>query len=102
MCTAAWINIKVSPVIAETSMSDKCKGDRKRSPRMQMQVNGTQMEALVDSGALLSVMSRGAFKTVWEHWNMQRLPIPAAPNVSGVNGEKIDVTGYVKIRFLSR
>jgi hypothetical protein len=28
---------------------------------------------------------------------MQRLPIPAALNVSGVSGEKIDVTGYVKI-----
>jgi hypothetical protein len=55
------------------------------------------MEALVDSGALVSVMSKRAFKTVWEHWKMQRLPIPAALNVSGVNGEKIDVTGYVKI-----
>jgi hypothetical protein len=28
---------------------------------------------------------------------MQRLPIPAGLNVSGVNGEKSDVTGYVKI-----
>jgi hypothetical protein len=27
MCTAAWINVKVSPVIAATSMADKCKGD---------------------------------------------------------------------------
>jgi hypothetical protein len=42
-------------------------------------------------------MSEIAFKTVWEHWKMQRLPIPAALNVSGVNGEKIDVTGYVEI-----
>jgi hypothetical protein len=48
MCTAAWINVKVSPVIAATSMSDKCKGDRKRRPRVQTQVNGTQMEALVN------------------------------------------------------
>jgi hypothetical protein len=55
------------------------------------------MEALVNSGALVSVMSERAFKTVWEHWNMQRLPIPAALYVSGVNGEKIDVTGYVVI-----
>jgi hypothetical protein len=45
MCTAAWINVKVSPVIAATSMSDKCKGDRKRRPRVQMQVNGTPMVA---------------------------------------------------------
>jgi hypothetical protein len=97
MCTAAWINVKVSPVIAATSMSDKCKGDRKRRPRVRTQVNGTPMEALVDSGALVSVMSERAFKTVWEHWKMQRLPIPAALNVSGVNGENIDVTGYVKI-----
>jgi hypothetical protein len=97
MCTAAWINVKVSPVIAATSMSDKCKGDRKRSPRVQTQVNGTQMEALVDSGASVSVMSERAFKIVWEHWNMQRLPIPAALNVSGVNGEMIDVTDYVEI-----
>jgi hypothetical protein len=97
MCTAAWINVKVSPVIAATSMSDKCKGDRKKRPRVQTQVSGTQMEAVVNSGALVSVMSERAFKTVWEHWNMQRLPIPAALNVSGVNGEKIDVTGYVKI-----
>jgi hypothetical protein len=28
---------------------------------------------------------------------MQRLPLPAALTVSGVKGEKIDVTGYVKI-----
>jgi hypothetical protein len=28
---------------------------------------------------------------------MQRLPVPAALTVSGVNGEKIYVTGYVKI-----
>jgi hypothetical protein len=42
-------------------------------------------------------MSEKAFKTVWEHWNMQRLPLPAALTVSGVNGEKIDVTGYVEI-----
>jgi hypothetical protein len=98
MCTAAWINVKVSPVIAATSTSEKCKGNRKRRPRVQTQVNGTQMEALVvDSGASVSVMSERAFKTVWEHWNMQRLPIPAALNISGVNGEKIDVTGYVEI-----
>jgi hypothetical protein len=97
MCTAAWIHVKVSPVIAATSTSEKCKGDRKRRLRVQTQVNGTPIEALVDSGALVSVMSERAFKTVWEHWNMQRLPIPAALNVSGVNSEKIDVTGYVKI-----
>jgi hypothetical protein len=97
MCTASWINVKVSPVIAATSMSDKCKGNRKRRPRVQTQVNGTPMEALVDSGASVSVMSKRAFKTVLEHWKMQRLPIPAALNVSGVNGEKIDVTGYVEI-----
>jgi hypothetical protein len=97
MCTAAWINVKVSPVIAATSMTDKCKGDRKRRPRVQTQVNGTQIEALVDSGALVSVMSEQAFKTVWKHWKMQRLPIPAALNISGVNGEKFDVTGYVEI-----
>jgi hypothetical protein len=42
-------------------------------------------------------MSEKAFKIVWEHWKMQRLPIPAAPTVSRVNGEKIDVTGYVPI-----
>jgi hypothetical protein len=42
-------------------------------------------------------MSKKAFKTVWEHWKMQRLPIPAALTVSGVNGEKIDVMGYVEI-----
>jgi hypothetical protein len=41
-------------------------------------------------------MSEKAFKTVWEHWNMQRLPIPAALTISGVNGQKIDVTGYVE------
>jgi hypothetical protein len=28
---------------------------------------------------------------------MQRLPLPAALTVSGVNGQKIDVTGYIKI-----
>jgi hypothetical protein len=97
MSKAAWINVKVSPVIAATSMSDKCKGERKRRPRVQTQVNGTPMEALVDSGASISVMSKRAFKTVWEHWKMQRLPIPAALNVSGVNGKKINVTGYVEI-----
>jgi hypothetical protein len=97
MFTAAWINVKVSPAIAATSMSDKCKGNRKRRPRVQTQVNGTPIEALVDSGALVSVMSKKAFKTVWKHCNMQRLPIPAALTVSGVNGEKIDVTGYVEI-----
>jgi hypothetical protein len=82
MCTAAWINVKVSPVIAATSMLEKCKGDQKRRPRVQTQVNGTSIEALIDSGASVSVMSERAFKTVWEHWNMQRLPIPAALNVS--------------------
>jgi hypothetical protein len=97
MCTAAWINVKVSPVIAARSMSEKCKADRKRRPRVQMQVNGTPIKALVESGASVSVMSEKVFKTVWEHWNMQRLPIPAALTVSGVNGEKIDVTGYVEI-----
>jgi hypothetical protein len=97
MCTAAWIHVKVSPVIAATSMSEKCKGDWKRRPRVQTQVNGTPIEALVDSGALVSVMSKKAFKTVWEHWKMQRLPIPAALTVSGVNGEKIDVAGYIYI-----
>jgi hypothetical protein len=66
MCTAAWINVKVLPVIAATSMSEKCKGDQKRRPRMQTQVNGTPTEALVDSGASDSVMSEKAFKTVWE------------------------------------
>jgi hypothetical protein len=97
MCTAAWINVKVLPVIAATSMSEKCKGDRKRRPRVQTQVNSTPIEALVDSGASVSVMSEKAFKTVWEHWKMQRLPIPAALTVSKVNRKKIDVTGYVKI-----
>jgi hypothetical protein len=56
-------------------------GDRKRRPRVQTQVNGTPIEALVDSGVSVSVMSKKAFKTVWEHWNMQRLPIPAALTV---------------------
>jgi hypothetical protein len=42
-------------------------------------------------------MSEKAFKIVWEHWKMQRLSIPAALTVPGVNGEKIDVTGYVEI-----
>jgi hypothetical protein len=97
MCTAAWINVKVLPVSAATSMSEKCKGDRKRRPLVQTQVNGTPIEALVDSGALVSIMSKKAFKTVWEHWKMQRLPIPAALTDLGVNGEKIDVTGYVEI-----
>jgi hypothetical protein len=97
MCTAAWINVKVSPVIAATSMSEKCKGDRKRRPQVQKQVNGTPIEALVDSGASVRVMSEKAFKTVWEHWKMQRLPILAALTVSGVNSKKIDVTGYVEI-----
>jgi hypothetical protein len=92
MCTAAWINVKVSPVIAATSMSDKCKGDPKRRPRVQ-----TQVKALVESGVSVSVMREKAFKTMWEHWNMQRLPIPAALTVSGVNGTKIDLTGYVEI-----
>jgi hypothetical protein len=97
MCTAAWINVKVSPVVAATSTSDKCKGDRKRRLRVQTTVNGTPIKALVDSGASVSVMSKKAFKTVWEHWKMQCLPLPAALTVSGVNREKIDVTGYVKI-----
>jgi hypothetical protein len=65
MCTAAWINVKVFPVIAATSMSEKCKGDRKRRPRVQTQVNRTPIKALVDSGALISIMSKKAFKTVW-------------------------------------
>jgi hypothetical protein len=97
MCTVAWINVKVSPVVAATSTLDKCKGDRKRRRRVQTTVNGTPIEAMVDSGASVSVMSEKAFKTVWKHWKMQRLPHPAALTVSGVNGEKIDVTGYVKI-----
>jgi hypothetical protein len=58
MCTAAWINVKVSPVIAATPTSEKCKGDWKRRPRVQTQVNGTPMEARVDSGALVSVMRK--------------------------------------------
>jgi hypothetical protein len=64
-----------------------------------MQVSGTPIKGrpLVDLGASVSVMSKKAFKTVWEQWKMQRLPIPAALTVSGVNGEKIDVTGYVEI-----
>jgi hypothetical protein len=95
LCTAAWINVKVSPVVAAMSTSDKCKGDRKRRPRVQTMVNCTPIEALVDGGASVSVMSEKAFKTVWEHWKMHRLPLPAALNVSEVNGEKIDVTGYV-------
>jgi hypothetical protein len=57
----------VSPVIAATSMSEKCKGDRNRIPRGQTQVNGTPIEALVDSGASVSIMSKKAFKAVWEH-----------------------------------
>jgi hypothetical protein len=97
MCTAAWINVKVLPVIAATYMSDKCKGDRKRRPRVQTQVKDTPIKALVDSGASVSVMSEKALRTVWEHWKMQRLLIPAALTVSGVNGKKIDVTGYVEI-----
>jgi hypothetical protein len=97
MCTAGWINVKMLPVIAATSTSDKYKGDQKRRPQVQTQVNGTPIKALVDAGASVSVMSKKAFKTVWEHWKMQRLPIPAALTVSGVNGNKIDVTGYVKI-----
>jgi hypothetical protein len=64
---------------------------------VQTQVNGTPIEALVDSDASVSIMSEKFFKTVWEHWNMQRLPIPAALTVSGVNGENINVTGYVEI-----
>jgi predicted aspartyl protease len=71
MCTAAWINVKVSPVVAATSTSDKCKGDRKRRLRVQTTVNGTPIETLVDLGASVSVMSEKAFKTVWEHWKMQ-------------------------------
>jgi hypothetical protein len=97
MCTAAWLNAKVSPVIAATSMSENCNGDRKRRPRVQTQVNGTPIEALVNTGVLVSIMSEKAFKTVWEHWNIQRLPIPAALTVSRVNGEKTDLTGYVEI-----
>jgi hypothetical protein len=64
MCTAAWINVKVSPEIAAASMLDKGKGDRKRRPWVQTQVNGTPIEALVDSGASVTVMSKKAFKTV--------------------------------------
>jgi hypothetical protein len=60
MCTAAWINVKVLPVVAATSMSDKCKGDRKRRPRVQTTVNDTPIKALVDSGASVSVMSEKA------------------------------------------
>jgi hypothetical protein len=64
ICTAAWINVKVSPVIAAASTSDKGKGDRKRRRRVQTQVNGTPIEALVDWGASVIVMSKKAFKTV--------------------------------------
>jgi hypothetical protein len=116
MCTATWINVKVWPVVAAASKSDKGKGDQKRRPRVQTTVNGMcrcataqraqcaderiismPIEALVDSGASVSVMSEKAFKTVGEHWNMQCLPLSAALTISGVNGEKIDVTGYVQI-----
>jgi hypothetical protein len=93
MCIAAWINVKMSPVIAAASTSDKSKGDRKRRLQVQTQVNSTPIKALADSGASVSIMSKKAFKTVWEHWKMQRLPVPAALTVSGVNSEKIDVTG---------
>jgi hypothetical protein len=65
MCTAAWINVKVSLVIAAASTSDKGKGDRKRRPRVQTQINSMPIEALVDSGASVSVMSKKSFKTVW-------------------------------------
>jgi hypothetical protein len=97
MCTAAWINVKVSLVVAAASTLDKGKGDQKKRPPVQTQVNGTPIEALVDSGASVSVMSEKAFKTMWEHWKMQRLPFPAALTISGVNREKIDITGYVEI-----
>jgi hypothetical protein len=63
----------------------------------QTTVNGTPIEALVDSGASVSVMSEKAFKTVWEHRKMQRLPLPAALTVSGVNGQKKDIKGYIEI-----
>jgi hypothetical protein len=64
MCTAAWINVKVLPAIAATSMTDKCKRDQKRRSRVQTTVNGTPIEALMDSGASVSIMSKKSFKTV--------------------------------------
>jgi hypothetical protein len=48
-------------------------------------------QALVDSGASVSVISKKAFKSVWKHWKLKRLPLPASVTVSGVNGQKIDV-----------
>jgi hypothetical protein len=52
----------VSPVIEAASTSDKGKGDQKKRPRVQTQVNGTPIEALVDSGASVSVMSKKQYE----------------------------------------
>jgi hypothetical protein len=45
--------MSVSPVIAATSTSQKCKDNRKRRRRVQTQVNGTPIEASVESGTYI-------------------------------------------------
>jgi hypothetical protein len=83
---------------------------------VQTQFNSTPIKALVDSGASVSVMSKKAFKTVWEHWKMQRLPmgglvisraacgpisVPRRTTAHNTVSSSVLCTGYVVNRTVS-
>lgn len=76
--------------------SRKRQGER---PKIKVKINETEVEALMDSGASISVISEKTLFRLWRHWDLFRLPMPAHLRVTGITGHKIQVVDYVQVEM---
>ena len=72
--------------------------DRAR-PVVECTVKNRAVQALVDTGASITVMAETEFRKIWNNWTIQRLPMPSHLRVSGITGQQINFTDYVSMEL---
>ena len=82
--------------IGEVSTPDNDRRGKKR-PKIMGKIGNRTTEFLVDTGASVSVCSEKMFKTCWNSWNFNRLPLPPTLRLSGVTGHDINIIDYVEM-----
>ena len=84
--------------VAMISMSPEkptTKGRIYPRPTAKCKVAQTEMTALIDSGASLSVISDKAYRRLWNNWNFTKLPMPNNLRVTGITGHSMKFVDYV-------
>jgi len=80
------------PAKEEVSVLDK-------RPHLKCDLEGIEINCLVDTGASVSVISSSVFRRLPNHWTLQKLPIPPGFRLSGASGSVLQLVGCYQLRM---